>query len=318
MDRIGRLIVLTGILPVLPTPFTASGEIDEAAMARITDFAIEAQVDGVVFPGFASEVDELTAAERTTLLKVVTARVRGRVPVVAGASAATADLAIQHAREALASGVSIVMIQAPKSVGTGAEAVAAFYQDIADAVPGIEIVLQNAPAPRGSDLKPEVILDIVRDNRAITYVKEETLPSGLAISAIIAGKPAHLKGVIGGGGARYFIDEYNRGACGAMPAVELADIHVAMNRAFRAGDIARARDLYMRTLPLLVIQANFRMAFTKHVLSRRGILDNRVVRAKTPPMDAHDIAEIDAWLDACADLMRETAPPHALAAGARG
>ncbi len=310
--------MLRGILPVLPTPFTAAGEIDPAAMARVTDFALGAGVDGVVFPGFASEVDDLTAPERAALLKVVVERVGGAVPIVAGASAASVADAVGHAKEAVAAGVSTVMIQAPKSVGTGADAVAAFYEDIADAVPGLEIVLQNAPAPRGSDLKPDTILEIVRGNPAITYVKEETLPSGLAISALAAGKPAHLKGVIGGGGARYVIDEYNRGACGAMPAVELADVHVAMDRAYRAGEIGKARELYMRTLPLLVIQANFRMAFTKHVLSRRGILDNRVVRAKVPPMDAHDIAEIDAWLDAGADLMRETAPPRPLATGACG
>ena len=309
--------MLQGILPVLPTPFTAAGAIDPAAMARITDFALGAGVDGVVFPGFASEVDDLTAAERAALLKVVVERVDGRVPIVAGASAASVADAVGHAREAIGFGVSTVMVQAPKSVGAGVEPVAAFYRDIAAAVPGIEIVLQNAPAPRGSDLKPETILEIVRGNPAITYVKEETLPSGRAISALVAGKPAHLKGVIGGGGARYLIDEYNRGACGAMPAAELSDIHVAMDRAFRSGDVGRARELYMRTLPLLVIQANFRMAFTKHVLTRRGLLDNRVVRASVPPMDEHDIAEIDAWLDAIGDLMRKPAQPLATKA-ARG
>ncbi|CAN7614694.1 dihydrodipicolinate synthase family protein [Bosea sp. LjRoot90] len=301
------------MLPVLPTPFTQTGAIDPDAMAGIVDFALACGVDGVVFPGFASEVDDLSAAERGALLKVVVARIGGRLPIVAGASAPTALEAISHCREALANGVSHVMIQAPKSVGTTTEAVSAFYAEIAAAVPGIEIVLQNAPAPRGSDLKPEAILAIVRDNPAITYVKEETLPSGLAISAIAAGKPAHLKGVIGGGGARYLIDEYNRGACGAMPAVEFADVHVVMDRAYRSGDLARARELYMRTLPLLVIQFNFRMAFTKHVLTRRGVLTNQVVRAKVPPMDARDVAEIDAWLEACADLMAVEARAPALA-----
>ena len=295
--------MLQGMLPVLSTPFTEAGAVDPEAMAGIVDFALACGVDGVVFPGFASEVDELSAAEWATLLKVVVARVGGRVPIVAGASAPTALEAISHCREALANGIRHVMIQAPKSVGTTTEAVSGFYGEIAAAVPGIEIVLQNAPAPRGSDLKPEAILQIVRDNPAISYVKEETLPSGLAISAIAAGKPAHLKGVIGGGGARYLIDEYNRGACGAMPAVELADIHVAMDRAYRNGEIECARELYMRTLPLLVIQFNFRMAFTKHVLTRRGVLTNQVVRAKVPPMDALDVAEIDAWLDVCAELM---------------
>jgi 4-hydroxy-tetrahydrodipicolinate synthase len=308
--------VLQGILPVLPTPFAADGAIDGAAMARIVDFALAAGVDGVVFPGFASEVDELAATERALLLKLVAERVAGRLPIVAGASAPSATEAIGHCREALANGVATVMIQAPKSIGAGTEAVSAFYRAIATAVPGIEIVLQNAPAPRGSDLAPEAILAIVRDNPAIAYVKEETLPSGLAISALLAGRPAHLKGVIGGGGARYLIDEYNRGVCGAMPALELADIHVAMDRAYRAGQIERARELYLRTLPLLVIQLNFRMAFTKHVLTRRGVLTNQLVRAKVPAMDGQDLAEIEAWLEACAGLMSVDARQPALTGAA--
>lgn len=295
--------LLNGILPVLPTPFRADGGVDLDAMERIVDFALVCGADGLVFPGFASEVDELTADERATLLRTIVARVAGRVPVVAGASAPSAAEAIGHARDAVAAGVTTVMIQAPKSVGIGAEAVGAFYRAIADAVPEISIVLQNAPAPRGSDLDAATIHAIVAGNPAITYVKEETLPSGPPISAILKDKPAHLKGVIGGGGARYIIDEYSRGACAAMPAVEITDVHAALDRAFRAGDVGKARELYMRTLPLLVIQANYRMRFTKHVLSRRGIMDNDVVRAKLLTFDAHDVAEIDAWLDLASDLM---------------
>src|SRR5687767_11285355 len=79
--------MLQGILPVLPTPFAPDGAVDAEAMRRIVDFSLKSGVDGVVFPGFASEVDELSASERATLLREVVRRVGGRVPVVAGASA---------------------------------------------------------------------------------------------------------------------------------------------------------------------------------------------------------------------------------------
>jgi 4-hydroxy-tetrahydrodipicolinate synthase len=295
--------VLQGILPVLPTPFLPNGAIDPAGMERIVDFALACGADGVVFPGFASEVDELTPDERTSLLQLVVRRVGGRVPVVAGASAGTVEEAVAHGRAAMAASIDTVMIQAPRSVGAGTAAVAGFYAAIAAELPGLRIVLQNAPAPRGSDLSPQTILEIVRDNPAIAYVKEETLPSGGPISAILAGAPPHLLGVLGGGGARYIVEEYRRGACGAMPAVELTDVHVALDRAFRAGEVDRARDLYMRSLPLLVIQANFRMRFTKHVLTRRGVLHGDAVRARLPALDEHDIAEIDAWLARIDDLL---------------
>jgi len=65
--------------------------------------------------------------------------------------------------------------------------------------------------------------------------------------------------VIGGGGARYIVDEVDRGAIAAMPAAEITDVHVALFEAYRAGNIPLARDLYRRTLPLLVIQALWRM-----------------------------------------------------------
>jgi 4-hydroxy-tetrahydrodipicolinate synthase len=288
--------VLQGILPVLPTAFSPNGMVDSEAMIRIVDFAITSEVDGVVFPGFASEVDELSADERRGLLRLVVERVGARLPVVAGASAPNAGEAIAHACEAVAAGVRTVMIQAPKSIGTGLEAVSDFYRSVARAVPAIEIILQNAPAPRGSDLDARTIVAVVRANPAIRYVKEETLPSGPAISAILEDRPDHLLGVMGGGGARHIIDEYNRGACGAMPAVELADIHVKLDRAYRRGDIDTARELYFRSLPLLVIQANYRMRFTKHVLARRGIADAVGVRAKLPTFDEYDVADIDEWL----------------------
>ncbi len=55
------------------------------------------------------------------------------------------------------------------------------------------------------------------------------------------------------------IDEALRGACGAMPAVEFADIHARMWHALENGAESEARDLYERTLPLLMIQSHARM-----------------------------------------------------------
>ncbi|WP_309082895.1 dihydrodipicolinate synthase family protein [Chelativorans sp.] len=287
---------LSGILPVLPTPFAEDGGVDAAAMRRIVRFALGAGVDGVVFPGFASEVEMLSASERETLLQVCVEEVGSAVPIVAGASAPTAAEVIGHGAQALAFGIHHLMVQPPKSLGSSAEAVAAFMGEVSRGLPEARIILQNAPAPRGSDLSPETILAVVRQIPAIAYVKEETLPAGPAISRLIEDAPAHLSGVIGGGGARYILDEYARGACAAMPAVEIAAHHVALDRAYRAGDLQLAREIYVRTLPLLTLQAIYRMRLSKHVLMRRGVCENTIVRAPTPQLDAQAIADIDACL----------------------
>lgn len=282
---------LSGILPVLPTPFSEEGKVDREAMRRIVEFALDMNVAGVVFPGFASEVETLSADERTSLLDVVVQAVDGRVPIIAGASAPVSDQVIEHGRVALAKGVDHLMIQPPRALG--ANEALAFFAEIGVALPNAKIILQNAPAPRGSDLSAQAIVDIVNQVPQVVYVKEETLPAGPSIQAIIAAAPMHLKGVIGGGGARYILDEYKRGACAAMPALEIADIHVQMDKAWRDGNHALARELYVRSLPLLVLQAVYRMRLTKFVLMRRGVMQNAETRASGPLLDAVAMADIE-------------------------
>ena len=50
-----------------------------------------------------------------------------------------------------------------------------------------------------------------------------------------------------------------------------------------AGDVAGARALYNRSLPLLTFQAVFRMDMTKEVLRRRGVLESTHVRVGAVP-----------------------------------
>jgi 4-hydroxy-tetrahydrodipicolinate synthase len=52
----------------------------------------------------------------------------------------------------------------------------------------------------------------------------------------------------------------------------------------------------VQTLPLLVLQAIYRMRLTKHTMLRRGVLKNAIVRAPTAELDSASIADIDANL----------------------
>lgn len=287
---------LSGMLPVLPTPYSADGAVDLRAMERIVDFASSAKADGLVFPGFASEVSELTATERNSLLGVIARRAPQGLPLIAGASAPDALEVIGHAKMARTLGIDHLMIQPPVAIGGEFDSVMRFLAPIAEALPDMKIILQNAPAPRGSDLSPATISRIVTEISQIAYIKEETLPAGPAITYLLENRPKSLLGVIGGGGARYILDEYARGACAAMPAVEIIDLHVALDRAWRAGRKAEARDIYVRTLPLLTLQTVYRTRLTKHVLMRRNVLKNADVRASGPMLDQVALDDIDANL----------------------
>ncbi len=88
-----------GVWPVLCTPFTRDGAVDPRAMRRIVRFAMDSRVSGVVFPGFASEVDDLTPVERVELLRVVLDELGGTLPIIAGASSPTLAEAIARVQE---------------------------------------------------------------------------------------------------------------------------------------------------------------------------------------------------------------------------
>jgi 4-hydroxy-tetrahydrodipicolinate synthase len=263
---------------------------------------IAAGADGVVYPGVASEYDMLTPDERADLTAVVAAEARGRVVLVVGGSAPDVETTETVARQARGLGASALMVMAPKAL-VATDDVIAFFRRVAVAADGVPIMLQNAPPPAGSGLPVDVVLAVARAVPQIAYIKEEAMPSGARITQTLAGAPASLKGVLGGAGGRYITDELARGAIGTMPACELAEVHVALMRAHRAGDRARVRHFFNRTLPLLNFQAVFRMAMTKETLRRRGIIGHAGKRAPGPELDAGDHRELGELLAEVGDLL---------------
>ncbi|MDF1858685.1 MAG: dihydrodipicolinate synthase family protein [Verrucomicrobiales bacterium] len=288
--------MLQGIFPVIPTLFTDQDDPDFDAQRAVVRFALEAGAHGVVFPGVASEYNFLTPDERGALIALVAKEVDGRVPIVGGASAATAEEVIVAGQQAEANGIHHLMIMAPAGLGDDLEAHQRFFSEISTALPDAEIILQNAPSPIGAGLNANAMAELATGNESLTYIKEETLPSGPAITSLLATDSPHLKAIFGGGGARYIIDELDRGALGAMPAVELTDLHVAIWDAHKCGDHPRARELYRLSLPLLVSQAVYRMRFTKYLLKRRGVADALHVRAPLPELDEFTQRDIDLML----------------------
>ncbi len=298
---------LSGVYPVLPTPFDAAGQPEEQALRGLVRYLLESGVDGITYPGVASEVGQLTVAERLSLTAAVLEEVAGRVPVVAGVSSAQVATTIELARAAIAQGATGLMVAVPPDRPTAAQQIE-YFREVSAAVPNAVLVLQNVPMPVGAGLEPEALVEVATAVPAIRYVKEETLPSGQRLTILREHGPATLAGVFGGAGGRYITDELRRGAAGTMPAIELAEVHVALFKAHRAGDAARVRELFTRMLPILNVQAVFRWSLTKYVLSARGLLTSENQRAAGPRLDALDKADVHAFLGDLQDLLLPTHP----------
>lgn len=295
-------MMLSGVFPVLCTPFAEDGSVDAGAFDQVMDFALACGAQGVVFPGMASEVETLTPEERAMLVARLGARLGGRVPLIVGASAPSVEESRARIAEGAEAGAACAMVMAPAALGRDAAAQAAHFAAIGRGGP-LPLMLQNAPAPNGAGLSPEQVAAVARAVPAVAYVKEETLPCGQNLTRIRAAAGDAILGVFGGAGARHVTDELARGALGTMPAVELADLHVRLVTAWRGGAAAEARRLYEAALPLLTLQAVFRVRLTKAVLVRRGVLARAEARAAGPVMDAGDRAEMEALLDRLAPAL---------------
>ena len=293
---------LTGVFPVLPTPFDAEGRPDPSSLGKLVDYLLRCGVDGMTYPGVASEVGQLTTAEREALLDVVLTKVAGRVPVIAGVSSGDVGTTVRLVASAIGRRAAALMVAVPPDRKSAAEQIA-YFALVAQAASGATLMLQNVPPPVGAGLDPDVLLEVLAAVPSIRYVKEETLPSGQRLSVLLEKAPSNLLGVFGGAGGRYITDELRRGAAGTMPAIELAEVHTALFQAHRAGDADRVRELFTRMLPVLNVQAVFRWSLTKYVLKKRGLLADTRQRMPGPLLDALDRADVDAFLADIDDLL---------------
>ncbi len=307
--------MLRGVFPVLSTPFHPDGSCDPQGLRSLVAYVARAGANGAVFPAIASEFATLTPDERREMVDVALDEARRRsLTMIVGISADSPAASAALAKQAASGGAAAVMLMAPRTAGTGTEEVASFFLASVEGVGGLPIVMQNAPPPLGSSLPVEIVRDVVAAVPAIRYVKEENVPCGQRITAIVDAGIPNLLGVMGGAGGRFVLDEYARGACGSMPACEAVEVHVAIWNAVQADDAPRARELFTRLLPLLNMGGVFRQSVVKHVLARRGLIASPRFRDTNPPLDAYDRRELDAIVDAVDDLLTVPAEPVLAAA----
>src|SRR5256885_4071840 len=75
----------TGVGTALVTPFTKSGDLDEAAVRRLARRQIDAGIHFLCPCGTTGENPTLTDAERLRIVEIVVEESKGKVPVLAGA-----------------------------------------------------------------------------------------------------------------------------------------------------------------------------------------------------------------------------------------
>ncbi len=281
-----------GVFPILPTPFTDQGDIDEESLRRLIDFELAVGVHGLSILGFMGEAHKLSLEEQRRVVATVVDQAGGHLPTWVGVRAFGAAGAIEQAREAQALGAQAVFV-AP--IGVQNDAVLFdFYQAVAAAI-DIPVVIHDFPESFLTTLSPDLIARLAREVDGVDYIKLEEQPVLAKLSRIHDLAGDHI-GIFGGLGGEYFLEELQRGSNGIMTGFAFPEVLVAVYEAFRRGDQAEAAAIFDRYVPLIryEFQPKIGLAFRRFVYQRRGNIDSTFIRPPGRHLDDRTRAELTA------------------------
>ena len=281
-----------GIFAIVITPFQENGELDESGLRKIVHFCIQAGAHGLVGPANASEFATLSDDERRRWIEIVVAESGGQIPVVASVTSGHIIPTLSLAQHAQRIGTDGIMVMPPHILHLDADGCYRYYQalSLASTIP---ICIQNFNSPIGTPMTPELLARICGELEQVEYIKEETTPEPQRISQTITAAGDACKGVMGGQGGVYLLNEYPRGIAGNMPACHTVDILVKLWNMLKTGNQVQARSLFNRMLPLMNHERLYGISIYKEVMFRRGIIQSPTQRAPGQKLDQHDFAELD-------------------------
>ena len=286
---------MSGVFPILVTPFDEQSRVDEDSLRRLIDFNIDAGVHGLGV-ALGSEIFKLSESESDHVTRIVIDQVRGRVPVVINTGAPGTELAVQYSRRAEELGADALMILPPSFMPATAGEVREYFQAINAAV-NIPIFLQDTPsAPISAGMAKELATTCEH----VRYIKVESQPITTKVADAVAQAGESIV-VFGGAGGGYFIEEMRRGSQGTMPFCTQPEAFVAVWNHYQAGDEHAARAVFNRFIDsvnrIAAQGAGIFYHVHKTLLVHRGIITSNKVRSPAPPCDEMTEQELRRLLD---------------------
>lgn len=272
---------LGGVIPILPTPFTARDEIDCEAVGALIDFAVACGVKAVGTPAYASEFYKLDASERALLVETALAAARGRVGVVAQCNHHSPRHAARLAAEAETRGAVAINVALPRAFGSSPNQLLNFAQTVCEAV-SLPVIVQDWN-PAGGSVGVDFALELRRRCRNFDYLKLEDAGIAPLIRTIHRETGGEVQ-VFSGWGGTFMLEHQPAGACGIMSGLGVADVLVRVWRSLEEGKADEAFALFPRVLPYLQFSLQsleMHHHVDKQLLVSRGVLRHAFVRPVT-------------------------------------
>ncbi len=173
---------LHGVVPYLPSPLTAEGEIDRAALTRLCHHLIAQGVHGLTPLGSTGEFAYLDADRRRAVVETVIEAAAGRVPVIAGVAATDTHGAVRQARDWQALGADGILAVMEAYFPVAEDGVVSYFTAIADAT-DLPVTLYTNPNFQRSDLTLGAI-ERLAAHPNILYLKDASTNTGRLLTIL--------------------------------------------------------------------------------------------------------------------------------------
>ncbi len=278
--------IYSGILPVVPTTFTETGDLDLDSQRRALDCIVDQGVDGACILANFSEQFLLTDEERDSLLTICLDHIAGRIPIIVTCSHFSTQIAVERAKRAEDAGAAMIMMMPPYH-GTALKAdetgIREHFEQLADAI-DIPIMVQDAPLS-GVTLSVRLMAELAQAIPQLAYFKIETPGTAAKIRALIEAASDAIDGPLDGEESITLMADLDAGATGSMSSALLPELIKPVIEHHRAGDRDKAAAQYTRILPLINYenrQCGLRAA--KTVMMEGGVITSDAVRHPLEPL----------------------------------
>ena len=289
--------LLEGVLPVLHLPYNENQQIDWGTLQQEIDFAYHCGANGVVM-AMVTEVLRLRESERRALAEKLVQFSAGRGSVVISVGAESTFIGTELARHAEAIGANALMAIPPIATALDETQLRRYFEAIFTAT-NLPLVIQDASSYVGKPMSAAFQAELFNALGERVYFKPEAAPVGPVISAICELTNGKAR-IFEGSGGSMLVENYRRGLAGTMPGTDLLDAIVSLWSALKAGDEDRIYAIAPLVTSILALAVNLDayLAIEKHLMCRRGIFKNQIVRGPVGfELDEQTRAEVDRLFD---------------------
>src|SRR5688572_19771781 len=231
----------------LVTPFDKNG-VNERALRDLVRFHHRENTDALIVNGSTGEAVTMSPEEQRRAVEIVVDENKGKLPVIVGCGGSDTAAVSRLAAQARAAGADALLLSAPPYNKPTQAGLIAHFRAVMDAGQ-LPAVLYNVPGRTSVNILPATIEELISDDRVIGV--KEACGDISQIAELARRLPDHV--YIWSGNDDQIVPVMSLGGKGVISV--LANVAPRdtsrMAHSYLDGDVATARTLQLRYLPLI-------------------------------------------------------------------